>query len=69
MDTQAVEGSRNGENDESVLLNDNGISDGRSITQRIEEKVRAGLKVEYFVSIDTRHAGCIRSARERRTRR
>lgn len=50
MDSAAVQGERNGENDESLLLNEGAGGDGGSITQRIERKVRAGLKVEHFVS-------------------
>lgn len=48
MDTQPVQGATNGENDESVLLDEQGGAGG-SITKRIEDKVRAGLKVEHFV--------------------
>jgi hypothetical protein len=49
MDTQPVQGATNGENDESVLLNNEEGGAGGSITKRIEDKVRAGLKVEHFV--------------------
>ncbi|KAI9637566.1 bola protein [Dioszegia hungarica] len=52
MDTQPVQGATNGENDESVLLNEEGVAGG-SITKRIEDKVRAGLKVEHFEIVDT----------------